>query len=699
MKLVINPIDGKIKEAFRDMTSKMGSIEPPMYVLNYGKNGFVSLELKPTSDGIRLSYITVPEQYRGKGLASHALKYLTDIADKYGVNLTLGVSPQGKGLTTKQLTKWYNRHGFTGVPQMVGEMMRKPISNSKILAGSLIGPVYHASHGDFIPRKGVMFFSDKPRIKEFGKVVTEAYLNMGNRFLVTEDDIDLVLSEMPQREIDRMMQVVGVKSEDDLKRVIVDNDTLAWQEKPFIDYIKIAGFDSVEASDSFGGTKEYAVFNPSQIKVKEGRLANMVKNICAGFKLLEFPENRQTYNYDCGANSLLSVLQYYGCDFLEDEIIERSHTTEEDGISNEDLCKAIESYGLKFEARDNMTIDEVKRHIDDLHPVILDIQAYPENPEDDVALSVDDGHYVVAIGYNGDTIIFEDPSSSNRTSLESSELIRRWHDEGVCRWGAAIFGTPVYKKDNIVPLPEFESRVASIVEEVVDKYPRLEKINTVKSLDGNSDIDVWYVDGEYIRNNLNEEFTNFAQHETFNFVPDNEFWIDQESNRDECEFFTEHLRHENKLMKDGMSYYDALDEANKVEMQMRQDRGDLNKMIDPRRKLVDPKRAKIRLLKGLEDGVGVWLVDGRLVRSALNIDFTQGGHEYVYEFVPEGEVWIDNDVAWHERAYVILHELHERNKMIEGWSYNKAHEDSSALELSCRKNPAILHVKLLAEGW
>jgi len=38
-------------------------------------------------------------------------------------------------------------------------------------------------------------------------------------------------------------------------------------------------------------------------------------------KILDFPELRQTFNYDCGAKALQSVLAYYGIDIREEEII------------------------------------------------------------------------------------------------------------------------------------------------------------------------------------------------------------------------------------------------------------------------------------------------------------------------------------------------------------------------------------------
>ena len=101
----------------------------------------------------------------------------------------------------------------------------------------------------------------------------------------------------------------------------------------------------------------------------------------------------------------------------------------------------------------------------------------------------------------------------------------------------------------------------------------------------------------------------------------------------------------------------------------------------------------------LRSPVQVWIVQGRLVRSVFDIDFTAGGHDYVYEFVPANEVWIDDDIAEEERGYVLLHELHERNRMSTGWSYDKAHAESSRLEYHCRHHPDELHEKLAAEGW
>jgi hypothetical protein len=151
-------------------------------------------------------------------------------------------------------------------------------------------------------------------------------------------------------------------------------------------------------------------------------------------------------------------------------------------------------------------------------------------------------------------------------------------------------------------------------------------------------------------------------------------------------------------METGMSYDDALVVADKKEMAERKKSGDVRKLTRGGN-LPDPAKVHVRLWKKLESELSVWLVDGRLVRSVFDVDFTEGGHDYVYEFVPLNEVWIDNDLEEVERPYVLLHELHERNLMAKGWSYDNAHEDSSKLEYYHRHHPNELHLALANEGW
>jgi hypothetical protein len=225
------------------------------------------------------------------------------------------------------------------------------------------------------------------------------------------------------------------------------------------------------------------------------------------------------------------------------------------------------------------------------------------------------------------------------------------------------------------------------------KPPYLERI------DQRGDLVAWVVDGSYIRGHVDEEFTNFGQHYRFPYIPESELWLDQEAQHDERRFFIEHLLVEHRLMKQGMAYAEAIVQADISERKERRRAGDVRTATRGGQSLPDGADMHEEMWKRLENTVTVWIVNGRQVRSTFDIDFTEGGHDKVYEFVPVGEVWIDDAIILRERGYVLLHELHERNRMAGGWPYSKAHAESSHLEYRCRHHPDELHDALAAEGW
>jgi len=215
------------------------------------------------------------------------------------------------------------------------------------------------------------------------------------------------------------------------------------------------------------------------------------------------------------------------------------------------------------------------------------------------------------------------------------------------------------------------------------KKPYIKKFETI------SKITVWIVDGEYIREYLDEEFTNFGQHYRFRFIPRNEFWIDKDYGKEhEEKYFIDHLLVEHRLMEKGMKYDAALGYGDRTE---REERAKLEHIEKNKRLLKCKeeiiKRIHKKLLTNYDGGVKIWLVHGKMVRDLFFIDFTEGGHDYVYKFVPKNEVWLDEQLSPKERKFVLLHELHERNLMAKGWHYFKAHRSSSKIEYHCRHHP------------
>lgn len=225
----------------------------------------------------------------------------------------------------------------------------------------------------------------------------------------------------------------------------------------------------------------------------------------------------------------------------------------------------------------------------------------------------------------------------------------------------------------------------------------------IKKIGKISDFIVWQVDGAYVRRSIDAEFTNLGQHYRFNFIPKKEFWIDKEFGKDnEEKFFIDHLLIEYKLMDQGKSYQFAITKADTIE------KAERSKSLfyrEERRKAKN-KEALIKEIHKRElkeyskEKLKVWIVDGNLVRDAFFIDFTEGGHDRVYNFIPKNEVWIDNDVSQKERKFVLLHELHERYLMGLGWEYStktkSAHYAASKVEYYCRHHPKELD-KMLKE--
>jgi len=219
----------------------------------------------------------------------------------------------------------------------------------------------------------------------------------------------------------------------------------------------------------------------------------------------------------------------------------------------------------------------------------------------------------------------------------------------------------------------------------------------IRKYDNRGDFVIFIVDGNYIRTNLDDQFTNFGQHYQFKFIPLLEFWLDEEAAPDEMEFYIDHLLVEHKLMAQGVPYEDAIVKSDQVE---RTERKKLKISRDLKGNLILPKNSKIHIhiYKKLSNDITVWIVDGRLVRNKLDIDFTEGGHDFVYDYVPKNEVWIDNDLKLHEIDYILLHELYERNLMSKGMGYLQAHTRASRVETYCRHHPDKLYEHLQKEG-
>lgn len=164
-------------------------------------------------------------------------------------------------------------------------------------------------------------------------------------------------------------------------------------------------------------------------------------------KIIEYPETRQVFYFDCGADALVSLLVFAGIEEREDRIMLLAGTTKS-GTSTAGILRVLRYYGLPFHARQRMRVNDLRRAVDAGYPTLLTLQAYRESHRPYRELW-QDGHYVVAIGYDDRRIFFEDPSAFHRTWLADEELHQRWHDvdrgRRIHQWGCAVLTSGQFK--------------------------------------------------------------------------------------------------------------------------------------------------------------------------------------------------------------------------------------------------------------
>lgn len=145
--------------------------------------------------------------------------------------------------------------------------------------------------------------------------------------------------------------------------------------------------------------------------------------------IIPLPIVHQSHNYDCGACCLRAICLYYGVGSEdEDEFIKACDTDSKDGTHPDEIVKAAKIFGLKTAKIEGMTIRQLQTLIDQNRPVICAIQAWEEDDKD--YSDNDSGHYVIAIGYDDNHILFQDPSihTTRRGRLTHEDFEERWHD-------------------------------------------------------------------------------------------------------------------------------------------------------------------------------------------------------------------------------------------------------------------------------
>ena len=172
------------------------------------------------------------------------------------------------------------------------------------------------------------------------------------------------------------------------------------------------------------------------------------------------PLVKQNAEHTCGVAALRSVLHYYGVpDEHEAVLADKLGSHPDWGTNYRAIVDYAKSVGLTATTHTEMSIDDLARNIDRGTPVILALQAWADDPQIDWRESYDNGHYVVATGYDAANIYFMDPyMRGSYTYIPRAQLEDRWHDmdgEGPLEhFGIVIAGrAPAFDFDRVLPMP------------------------------------------------------------------------------------------------------------------------------------------------------------------------------------------------------------------------------------------------------
>jgi len=178
-------------------------------------------------------------------------------------------------------------------------------------------------------------------------------------------------------------------------------------------------------------------------------MVQRIHHIRPGAIRIALPDTTQQHGYSCGAASLHAICNYYGVGPPhERDVIQALGMDRRIGSHPHQIKRVARRYGLAVREYSPMSLAQLRRELDRQHPVMVMIQAWGENggrPRRDYQNHWADGHWVVAIGYDDDGVIFEDPSlHAVRGFLADDELLARWRDTGprgrrMERYGLAVW--------------------------------------------------------------------------------------------------------------------------------------------------------------------------------------------------------------------------------------------------------------------
>jgi hypothetical protein len=212
--------------------------------------------------------------------------------------------------------------------------------------------------------------------------------------------------------------------------------------------------------------------------------------------------------------------------------------------------------------------------------------------------------------------------------------------------------------------------------------------------------DIWVVNGARVHQLLYPYFLAGGNDQRYRYTPDGDVWIDSRMGLLEVVYTIEHELLERKLMRErGWTYNRAHNAALAYEERLRlADERKCARQEERAAALWAPlwrqsalalgsyKRHSIyRAFFRTVGGLKVWLVDGTEIRRMLDGNFLYAGNDLNASYIPDGEIWLDLNLATEEFWFTLTGELADRKARAAGAKGGKPGKISLAAQVCERR--------------
>jgi hypothetical protein len=374
---------------------------------------------------------------------------------------------------------------------------------------------------------------------------------------------------------------------------------------------------------------------------------------------------------------------------------------------------------------DDYTLEKGHTYIQYLFPLKEKSKAVPKSPvisDEEVAMFLEDKElrkkllksFLVMLDFYGLKSIKKDDNIVIKKSNEYNEKKENWQNIGNHNH---LRITRILKSLTMLGLPKFANAFYKCLKEITQEDPAKFSETTINfwkesvknNIDNNTNNNIesmkkniekkhiqdygnhkiFEVPGHILRakNRKFGDFFDWGIHTQIDEIPKNEVWISSEI--DDVDKFVAMAAGSCELeeINEGKSEKEAYDKCFKLQKRLRKKIVEASK--NPH---MTNKNAKeeihiesYKILKDKDGEIKAWIVDGEKVRDIFDVDYIEGGHGYVYDYVPNKEIWLDNKLNKDELDAVLVHEYTELLLMRDHkLKYEDAHIKATKAEYKVR---------------